>query len=172
MVLFKASLPNVSLMTMIPRPLPAAITFAAFVLALASCTLPASARFYTTAENFKAGNYTLVFAVTVNETYWQPCVDTAITPPLTAGVTTANPISVGQNADCDSGRFRFDISGQSGSIVTVVPTYYSAAVLDASPPSCEIKWDTSIDSSQPACSVLDSREGYHLTGYIFRLVGY
>ena len=55
-------------------------------------------------------------------------------------------------------------------------TFYSSVIEDASPPACKILWDYKYrepktvnpkESLLPGCSLGDSREGYHMTYYMY-----
>jgi hypothetical protein len=47
--------------------------------------------------------------------------------------------------------------------------FQSSVIEDASPPECQITWNRKEKSEMPSCDVYDSREGYHMTHFIFQL---
>ena len=62
---------------------------------------------------------------------------------------------------------------------SVIVTFFSSVIVDASPPSCKIEWNYSYkepktsdptESLLPGCFVADSREGYHTTYYWFHIL--
>merc|ERR1719277_21603 len=91
------------------------------------------------------GNTTLRvrFLVTVNDT-WDPngCMTTVSTPFVSAGAKKHNPkVTVG---DCDHGAFEFLATpGNDDGVskTSVVVTFHSSVINDASPPSCAIAWN-------------------------------
>ncbi|XP_062578551.1 uncharacterized protein LOC134240482 isoform X1 [Saccostrea cucullata] len=118
----------------------------------------------------------LQFLVTVNTTF-NDCIATIKTPwikPSTKGVK----IFVG---GCDEGPLEFNVlSGQNAAntSMTVHLTFHSSVIEDASPPECEIQFNGTYlvptaknpgMSLLPNCFVMDSREGYHMTYYWFKL---
>ena len=72
-----------------------------------------------------------------------------------------------------------DLNGEVSNSTFIDVTFYSSVILDASHPSCRIKWDYSYltptspgigESLLPGCFVMDSREGYHMTYYWFYIL--
>ncbi|KAK7098505.1 hypothetical protein V1264_002781 [Littorina saxatilis] len=122
------------------------------------------------------------FLVTVNDT-WDPngCMATVATPFLVAGMihNETGQIQVGS---CDHGPLDFSVqqgSDDGYSKMHVFLTFHSSVIEDASPPTCNIPWngtyinptENNMDSSPlPSCATADSREGYHMTYYWFRLL--
>ncbi len=62
---------------------------------------------------------------------------------------------------------------------SVIVTFFSSVIVDASHPSCKIQWNysylepTSEDSNRsllPGCFNAESREGYHMTYYWFHIL--
>ncbi len=62
---------------------------------------------------------------------------------------------------------------------SVIVTFFSSVIEDASHPSCKIEWNYSYkepnttdptESLLPGCFVADSREGYHMTYYWFHIL--
>ena len=62
---------------------------------------------------------------------------------------------------------------------SVIVTFFSSVIEDASHPSCKIEWNYSYkepkttdptESLLPGCFVADSREGYHMTYYWFYIL--
>ncbi|XP_062578552.1 uncharacterized protein LOC134240482 isoform X2 [Saccostrea cucullata] len=118
----------------------------------------------------------LQFLVTVNTTF-NDCIATIKTPwikPSTKGVK----IFVG---GCDEGPLEFNVlSGQNAANTSMIVdlTFHSSVIVDASPPTCKIpftgsylvpKADDREMSLLPNCMTGDSREGYHMTYYWFKI---
>ncbi|KAK7474102.1 hypothetical protein BaRGS_00034631 [Batillaria attramentaria] len=124
------------------------------------------------------GSVGIRFLVTVNDT-WDPdgCMATVVTPMLISGkeYNESGQIQVGS---CDHGPLVFNVqkgSDDGVSKMQVDLTFHSSVIEDASPPACQIPWNGSYldppsPSPLPACFVMDSREGYHMTYYWFRLL--
>ena len=124
------------------------------------------------------------WALTVNETYWQPCIATAKIPAVTPGQPTPS-FSVG---DCDFGTFNYTLTQRAGSNnVTLSTIFYSHVIEDASPPSCTnqcILFDRKRNEQDgsasggpvgfqcTSCTVMDSREGFHMTTYSFTVISW
>ncbi|XP_071099306.1 uncharacterized protein [Haliotis cracherodii] len=127
------------------------------------------------------GTVGIKFLVTVNDTWDENgCIATIVTPMLTSGVkyNQSAAFSVGS---CDRGPLRFNVQqlrGQKTSM-QVDLTFYSSVIEDASPPTCSLAWNGTYlapktmnpgESLLPGCFVMDSREGYHMTYYLFHIL--
>ena len=114
------------------------------------------------------------FLVAVNYT-WAPCYAMGASESVVEGTPLQNgPVT--QVGGCDGGPITFSTSKQG-----LVVTFKSGVIEDASPPSCTIPYtnatEQSLDFGLPAkfgqppvfpfCSVMASREGYHLTQFTF-----
>lgn len=114
----------------------------------------------------------VVFNITVDETLWRPCVAWGLTPSLTPNTTTQQSVPI---KNCDEGRFVYAYDDNFNHPV-LKPTFYSSVIVDASPPTCVIACKPVDNQPMPyrcsQCSVMDSREGYHLTTYTFDVVGW
>jgi len=148
-------------------------TLSIFILAL---TL-----FYADAQ------FSAKFLVAVNATSNGPngCVAIISTDSIKIGFNET--IRVG---NCDSGPISYTLKQnknpgiwQHFSRNTIQLTFHSNAVLDASPPTCQLHFNETyiapkpsmldkngIYSPLPSCYTEDSREGYHLTYYWFYLL--
>ena len=86
--------------------------------------------------------------------------------------------------DCDSGPLVYTANVDDKDSISVMLTFHSSVIEDASPPTCTITWDnhynlptqpphpdaTSMESLLPGCFTADSREGYHMTNYWFYIL--
>ncbi|XP_048733964.1 uncharacterized protein LOC125650062 isoform X1 [Ostrea edulis] len=117
----------------------------------------------------------LQFLVTVNTTF-NDCIATIKTPWLKPG-SKGEKIYVG---GCDEGPLNVSVGPEEtdSNSMYVHLTFHSSVIEDASPPSCIIPFNgtylvpTAIHpgmSLLPNCFVMDSREGYHMTYYWFKI---
>ncbi|XP_076472001.1 uncharacterized protein LOC143301527 [Babylonia areolata] len=152
------------------------------VWALLMATLCPSLSSAATVSSEDVGNSSvrIRFLVTVNDT-WDPdgCMETVATPFLQGGKKNGQSIRVGR---CDHGPLVFTVqqgSSDGVSKMNVFLTFHSSVIEDASPPTCNIPWngtylnptEKKMDRSPlPSCFTGDSREGYHMTYYWFRLL--
>ena len=114
------------------------------------------------------------FYIAVNETFttcYAGGLSGAVPPNLTL---REGPIVAA--GTCDSGPLVYSITAEG-----LLVTFGSGVIADASPPQCVIAWADSKQQSLalalprafgmspalPDCSVMDSREGYHMTQYTF-----
>nr|XP_022333231.1 uncharacterized protein LOC111130447 [Crassostrea virginica] len=117
----------------------------------------------------------LQFLVTINTTF-NDCIATIKTPWIQPS-TKGEKIFVG---GCDEGPLQFDVISDEhendNMIVSLI--FHSSVIEDASPPTCKIPFNGTylIPSAKepemsllPHCFVMDSREGYHMTYYWFKI---
>uniref|UniRef100_A0A8W8I8Z0 Uncharacterized protein n=2 Tax=Magallana gigas TaxID=29159 RepID=A0A8W8I8Z0_MAGGI len=115
------------------------------------------------------------FLVTVNTTF-NDCISTIKTPWIKPG-THGEKIFVG---GCDEGPLQFNVLSEEndGNSMVVSLVFHSSVIEDASPPACKIPFNGTYlvptaknpdMSLLPNCFVMDSREGYHMTYYWFKV---
>lgn len=114
----------------------------------------------------------MTFLVAVNYT-WSPCYSMGQSLPVRAGQPLRDGPVV-QVGACDAGPLAFNLTEHG-----VLVTFGSGVIMDAEPPACTIPYANATEQSLsfvlparfgdsfafPTCSVMDSREGYHLTQY-------
>lgn len=124
----------------------------------------------------------VTFLVAVNQT-WDPCYAMGASLPVRANQPLRDGPVV-QVGGCDSGPIAFNSTADPSGIVV---TFASSIIEDAEPPQCTIKWAPggkaptlayglpAVFGQSPAlphCTIMDSREGYHLTQYTFAALGW
>lgn len=132
----------------------------------------------------------ITLLVTVNDTWkWDPPIsnDTCMVTIRTGSIFPNTPLNKSANimvGDCDNGPLVYTASVDDKGSISVMLTFHSSVIEDASPPTCTITWDnqynlptqpphpaaTSMESLIPGCSTADSREGYHMTNYWFYIL--
>ena len=121
----------------------------------------------------------VTFLVAVNHTY-DTCYAGGISEPVQPGLPLQDGPVVTVGA-CDGGPIVFN-NTKAGLLVT----FGSSILMDAEPPSCVIAWSNRTEQSLaiglppkfgdsptfPYCTIMDSREGYHLTQFTFAAIGW
>lgn len=109
----------------------------------------------------------ITFLLSVNDTR-ATCFQTIKTDSITRAQNET--VKVGQ---CDAGPITWDNAADGG----VQVTFYSSVIEDAPPPTCTIAGPLNYSNPAstlpgsspilPHCFIMDSREGYHMTGFWF-----
>jgi len=116
----------------------------------------------------------LKYTVQVNETSWNGATDCAVSSGDTPFFPNGTAFYLIVGGGCDAGDFTWWVQGQNNTSFQIHTEFRSSVIEDASPPTCDYTIDVSapLPQENSVCETWDSREGYHMTGYVFNITGY